>query len=1557
MNNYSNAIFNSTLNARLVNLKAGSSTTFAAPNISATSGVIFEDSSVELIIDCSNGDMNVNTNIFLPELGGGRVVITGGNKTSFNESLGSNISRLSIIEVTDCSAFFSKDIHADELSFVNNSKTECADPVHTNILNITSGEHNFYSSVEFSTMNIIDAVINFHAQMDPTKYTVNITGNGVVNYLYNASICLTHQVDSVILNDSGIQDRKIVNKSLDTNPFGSIYVTADNIEFTDTIGDANAYVENLFIGDDNNESYVTIHANTYVTNVQFNNEVATLELGEENIATSIANITSLGNGYGIIDSSYYDNTISCNIGSLEKPIEQLIVGKNFTYSGNEAYINIIRFVDNISTFIINSSSNISASFVSLDGGIINAEGAYTKISENIGSTNGHISKIKIANDATFEAKNNLYSDDIYYGNENSTLLISGENNGQRIFIGNATSGSAGILKLSGSGTRQIDGYFGSSLVRAGKVVVSGSADNIFVSNNISYFSSIEFDDESDTSLAFSNIVDLAAEDNGLNFGSSASSLYMVATAETNINYPISCTGTAGILSITGTSKISFNKSIASSETNRLILLNLAGIETVFASSVFVKHLSITDSTLSTFQSIVSVESLNLSASNVALLESFSGNINISSGNCSILIADGKQVTGNIDNLTGTNYSGKVTLNGAAIITGTIGETKPLELLSIIPTTGIKAIIQSEVKSKSIEIGSGIVEFEDDVTSNIKFIASESFVILDANNNITGNVDNISNTDGVGTLQLQSGTSVYGNLGETNSLSSIIISHGNYSFTGTIHSNNFVLSDSTSSAIFSSAVNIANATSFSSSSQSLVFNSSANINVDFAGNDATVIINAPDSMSGFSAINSGVSGRGLVIISANQTLGGNIGSNNISEVRIEGSHKLDTAGKNIKASSITNPGSGGQLNIDTPYTGTIGTSSDKFSLVESSANLHLSNLYATNYKSTNSDLEITENMVSDVTLSGSATVKIKSGASFDGKIDGDGGSNTSFIFEDGYTFIKEVGSSKSLGNLSLAENKNYVIQTATVNADIVAGNGSSIEVNNPDTSAKSLTINNTTIELGANTLNLSSGGTWNGNNILNISINDAQDHGMIKVTGGILDISTQNSLTININYPVNKNITSVKLFSASGGTIHEFDGAVTVNNNSSVTKWKYNSTTMSLVPKVNIHQLLQESYGDTALFHSNNSGNALTLAEVISAITDDSERAQAIESLKPVSHSIQVTNVVSDIIHETIGTRIDNVSSQFDSFGSGTSSTPYDVNKTKHSAEAAGDNDINQKFGFWSAQFGGLVKQKENSNNIPAFKSKSYGTTVGFDIEKDRLILGVSGTYCRSTIENTGDKGYTNSPSWKLSLYGAYNIYHGLFTKFSAGYGESQVNTMSYKQLPNLLQNTRTISKYKSKNISAEASIGYRFRASPTIFITPTFGIMYDHAKDTSYMEKGGGITDRYIKAKKYYKMSWLFNLSASAHFYSNHLVFTPEIHANIARSFSYKDPIVRSTLQGSIEEYSQKLSTQKSTYGAGCSIDVGSKKKESITFGIGMDIKVAKKYIARQGFIKLRIAL
>lgn len=456
----------------------------------------------------------------------------------------------------------------------------------------------------------------------------------------------------------------------------------------------------------------------------------------------------------------------------------------------------------------------------------------------------------------------------FTNNVNATSIAIGSANGNNA-INNVTFGADGA-------TRTVTGTVaGVDTDDTNNLIVAGGSNVTFNSTVGANIDTIKIGaDGKNTSATFKDNVALSAITLGAGAG----------TVDTNT---LTLTS-AGTLTMAGT--------IAQGDAGDTNNLNISGGGTVITGgAVNVDTITVTGGT--TFDADDNV----------------TGNVNLKTGSI-FVVATGVDVTGNVDNTSGTAGQGELILEGATAVSGKVGATRALSVVAI---GNGAADFADTVNAKTIDFDNvaGVATFNADVTTNlITFDGLDGEVILEDGVDVSGAIDNSFPTGGTsgagataGTLTLNGSSTIAGNVGATNSLTAVAAgATGSTSvFSGNVTAADVVLTND-GAVTFAKNVTVAN-------------------DIEIADDGIATFTGTAATVSG--TVIGGGAGQGSVVVgdgvkAANVTFDSTIGTGTALEGFKVSSNAVANITNNVTVTSAT-PGAlniDGTLNVDTTAAG-------------------------------------------------------------------------------------------------------------------------------------------------------------------------------------------------------------------------------------------------------------------------------------------------------------------------------------------------------------------------------------------------------------------------------------------------------------------------------------------------------------------------------------------------------------------------------------------------------------------------------------------------------------
>jgi|GEM_PF-3390904 len=462
-------------------------------------------------------------------------------------------------------------------------------------------------------------------------------------------------------------------------------------------------------------------------------------------------------------------TITGQIGAGGAAFNLMKVAQNGnTKVDGDIFANTLQFNGNNSlTLTDNSDITGNVTTTMNNQGILQLEGT-TNITGTIGSAGLALNAINLLGfNETLKIGDDTFASNINIANDGTVIIEDGES-----FTGNInnSSGVASKGKLTFEGTGSVAGNIGATntlnlitinstsianaivtltgnVVRATQIDVKGATTTIKLDNGAMVLTTTN---GILSKTAFANTFDInkAALINS-NIGAAGSEFLLVkvgAIGNTTINGDIFATTTQfqadNILTLTDGSDVEFN--IDSLGGGKLVLAGDHIIKGTVGATNSLTFINVTGANKTVnFQSDVKAGSVN-----------FSGVANCAT---KIILADGVDITGNVDNTTGSSSAGTLNFAGDGSVSGTIGATNGLCQINLQGAAGKLVTFGNDTK-----VGSGNINFLNDSTLNIANKAD-----------ITGNID--TDAASQGTLNFIGDSVVNGIVGLSNELKLVNLS--------------------------------------------------------------------------------------------------------------------------------------------------------------------------------------------------------------------------------------------------------------------------------------------------------------------------------------------------------------------------------------------------------------------------------------------------------------------------------------------------------------------------------------------------------------------------------------------------------------------------------------------------------------------------------------------------------------------------------------------------------------------------------------------------------------
>lgn len=297
----------------------------------------------------------------------------------------------------------------------------------------------------------------------------------------------------------------------------------------------------------------------------------------------------------------------------------------------------------------------------------------------------------------------------------------------------------------------------------------------------------------------------------------------------------------------------------------------------------------------------------------------------------------------------------------------------------------------------------------------------------------------------------------------------------------------------------------------------------------------------------------------------------------------------------------------------------------------------------------------------------------------------------------------------------------------------------------------------------------------------------------------------------------------------------------------------------------------------------------------------------------------------------------------------------------HKAELAstGNNglsagDYTTAYGIWTNPSMLKVKQK-TSKGAAGYTASVGGASLGFDTKANEdMVIGLALSYLNTNVKHkdfkSGDK--TKVDSLMLSIYGLQQITDNWYTHGIVTVGTNKVKTKETRRTGATATELAT-GNYRAMSFSGELMLGYNSYMKQASF-TPMAGVRVTKVNSAGYTETGTTNQNLIVSRKELNRVE----LVAGARFYGsgsalNGLNVVPEIHGFVNHDVIGKKQKSDVRL-ASIEDYLRTKGGKpaKTLFNAGLSLNTSYNKME---YGLGYDAHMAKKYVAHQANLRVRV--
>lgn len=292
--------------------------------------------------------------------------------------------------------------------------------------------------------------------------------------------------------------------------------------------------------------------------------------------------------------------------------------------------------------------------------------------------------------------------------------------------------------------------------------------------------------------------------------------------------------------------------------------------------------------------------------------------------------------------------------------------------------------------------------------------------------------------------------------------------------------------------------------------------------------------------------------------------------------------------------------------------------------------------------------------------------------------------------------------------------------------------------------------------------------------------------------------------------------------------------------------------------------------------------------------------------------------------------------------------------TGNSGLSAGD--YTTAYGIWTNPSMLKVKQK-TSKGAAGYTASVGGASLGFDTKANEdMVIGLALSYLNTNVKHkdfkSGDK--TKVDSLMLSIYGLQQITDNWYTHGIVTVGANKVKTKEARRTGATATATELATgNYRAMSFSGELMLGYNSYMKQASF-TPMAGVRVTKVNSAGYTETGTTNQNLIISRKELNRVE----LVAGARLYGsdyvmNGLTVLPEIHGFVNHDLIGKKQKSDVRL-ASVEDYLRTKGGKpaKTLFNAGLSLNTSYNKME---YGLGYDAHMAKKYVAHQANLRVRV--
>ncbi|WP_375326534.1 autotransporter outer membrane beta-barrel domain-containing protein [Candidatus Tisiphia endosymbiont of Nemotelus uliginosus] len=551
-------------------------------------------------------------------------------------------------------------------------------------------------------------------------------------------------------------------------------------------------------------------------------------------------------------------------------------------------------------------------------------------------------------------------------------------------------------------------------------------------------------------------------------------------------------------------------------------------------------------------------------------------------------------------------------------------------------------------------------------------------------------------------------------------------------------------------------------------------------------------------------------------------------------------------------------------------------------------------------------------------------------------------------------------------VNFAPEKLTILEGDISATNITADNAHIIIVNNDINMLGNLQAQNLTLDLGANQLRYSGNAVLVGDLAIHLFYNTATSTGgHIKIQGlGTMDLTAVDQLLVKV--AARSDINNLpgalhELFVSDNGTVPLIEQdkiIVEINEENNFVRWVMDPETLTLRAQDVSNEVLRRSV---------RSAPPLQQQLITQLLTADSnsEAGQYKNSLGFISTDQNATDVSMDkLISPAVAigqSPLINTFSEMTEEGVLQTSNHATLRMAFSPKRAIGaGDDESRQYGIWGSPLYGYATQKMQEG-VSGYKLKSLGAIIGIDtFINDNFLIGAAYSRLNTKMsyknQKAGDK--TKGRINIFSLYSSYNFPSNWLVEGIFSYGRTKVKNLEGHLIAtganrNIMETA--VGKYKTTYYGGKLLAGYNYQTTNQLVLTPLIGLRYSHFADSGYQITGTSFLNATYQKRKYHKLESLVGLRALTSVALNDIALIPEFHGYFHYALKRKSPLIEARLGGLDQPLPSKtINPNRRYYNIGTSLTARYKMME---YGVAYNVDLAKKYIAHQGSLKLRVNL